>query len=365
MEMDANLPIERASPQVAEEKAEEQSPTGTPRRGARQLLQDLAILCFLAAPLALLALLAGASYNWIKAHYDAQRFPQEGRSVDIGGYRLNINCRGQGSPTVVLEAGLGVPAISWRAVQSEIAKFTRVCSYDRAGYDWSDPGPMPRTTARSVRELHTLLKNAGERPPFILVGHSFGGTNVRVYNGAYPREVAGLVLADTGNEEMKSPASFQRLIDSKLRGRQLDGKWATLLYWTGISRLAAGIQIDDPALPYDKQEWSYFLIQPKVLRAVASEMENLDEGKAELKAAGTLGDKPLIVLIARQHPQDLDLPTQDAVAVSQLWVEDEKLLAQLSTRGKWIIVENSTHMTPLERPDAIVSAVRELYSETR
>lgn len=365
MEIDANLPIEQTSPQVRGEEAEEKSTASAARRGATELLQDLAILCFLAAALALLTLLAGASYNWIKARFDARQFPQEGRSVDIGGYSLNINCRGQGAPTVILEAGLGVPAISWRATQSEIAKFTRVCSYDRAGYDWSDPGPMPRTTARSVRELHTLLQNAGERPPFILVGHSFGGNNVRVYNGVYPREVAGLVLADTGNEEMKIPASFQRMVDIKLRGRQVEGKWATFFYWTGISRLAAGTEIDDPALSFDKQEWSYFLIQPKLLKAVASEMGNLDEGKAELKAAGTLGDKPLIVLIARQNPRDLDLPAQDAVAISQSWVETEKLLAHLSTRGKWIIVENSTHMIPLDRPDAVVNAVRDLCGEIR
>jgi len=364
MEIDANLPIEQTSPQVAGEKAEEQSPTGTPRRGARELLQDLAILCFLAAPLALLALLAGASYNGIKAHYDAQRFPQEGRSVDIGGYRLNINCRGQGSPTVILEAGLGVPAISWRGTQSEISKFTRVCSYDRAGYDWSDAGPMPRTTARTAKELHTLLLNAGEKPPFVLVGHSFGANNVRVYNGAYPGEVAGMVLADSANEDMKSPEGFQGLIDNELRQRQTERKWAGLLYWTGISRLA-DTQIDDHARPYDSREWAYFLIQPKVIAAAASEMENLEESKAELRVAGGLGEKPLIVLIARQSLLDMPLPAPDAAALNQLWVENEKLLARLSARGKWVMVENSNHMMPFDRPDAIVAAVREVYSEVR
>lgn len=365
MEINANLPIEQTPPQVAGEKAEEQSPTGTPRRGARELLQDLAILCFLAAPLALLALLAGASYNWIKAHYDAQRFPQEGRSVDIGGYRLNINCRGQGSPTVILEAGLGVPAISWRATQSQISKFTRVCSYDRAGYDWSDPGPMPRTIARTAKELHTLLQNAGEKPPFVLVGHSFGATNVRVYNGAYPGEVAGMVLADSANEDMKSPEGFQRLIDNELRQRQTERKWAGLLSWTGISRLAAGPQIDDVALPYDSREWAYFLIQPKVIAAAASEMENLEQSKAELRVAGGLGEKPLIVLIARQSLLDMPLPAQEAVTLNQLWIENEKLLARLSARGKWLMVEGSNHMMPFDRPDAIVAAVREVYSEVR
>jgi pimeloyl-ACP methyl ester carboxylesterase len=363
MGIDANLPIEQtASPPVA---AEEKSTPGVPRRGARELLQDLGILCFLAAPLALLVVLAGASYNWIKARYDARQFPQEGRSVDIGGYRLNINCRGQGSPTVILEAGLGVPAISWRAVQPGIAQFTRVCSYDRAGYDWSDPGPMPRTTARTVSELHSLLQNAGERPPFILVGHSFGATYVRAYNAAYPGEVAGIVLADSANENMEFPEAFQRLIDNELRLRQRERKWARLLYWTGVNRLAAWTEIDDVAQPYDSREWAYFLIQPKEIAAAASEMEHLEEYKAELRAAGGLGEKPLIVLIARQSLLNVPLPPLDLVALNQLWIENEKLLAQLSARGKWIMVQNSTHMMPFNRPDAIVSAVHEVYSETR
>ena len=362
---DANPSIEQPqSSQTGKEKLQENLSAG-PRRWHAEVLQLLGILCILGVALVFFALAAGASYQLTRRQSDARRFPQEGRSVDIGGYRLNIHCLGQGHPTVILEAGLGVPAISWRAVQSGIATFTRVCSYDRAGYDWSDPGPMPRTTARSVLELHTLLRNAGERPPFVLVGHSFGGTNVRVYNGVYPGEVVGMVLADTGSENMKPPESFQRLIENRLREREMDGKWAPLLYWSGISRLAAGIQIDDPSLSYDKQEWAYFLIQPKVLKAIASEMDNLTEGNAELKSAGTLGNKPLIVLIARQSLQDVRLPAQDVATLSQLWLKNEELLAQLSTRGKWMMVENSTHMIPLDRPDSIVSAVREIYAETR
>ena len=169
-------------------KTQPLSQQGLQGRGALHRLRKIA---FAIAAFTLLFMVAGVSYHFIKARADARRFPQEGKSVDVGGYNLNINCTGQGSPTVVLEAGLGVPAISWRAVQPEIAKFTRVCSYDRAGYDWSDPGPMPRTTAQSVNELHTLLQNAGEKPPYVLVGHSVGGTNVRIYNQLYPRRGCG------------------------------------------------------------------------------------------------------------------------------------------------------------------------------
>jgi pimeloyl-ACP methyl ester carboxylesterase len=173
-----------------------------------------------------------------------------------------------------------------------------------------------------------------------------------------------MVLADSANEDMKSPEGFQGLIDNELRQRQTERKWAGLLYWTGISRLA-DTQIDDHARPYDRREWAYFLIQPKVIAAAASEMENLEESKAELRVAGGLGEKPLIVLIARQSLLDMPLPAPDAAALNQLWVENEKLLARLSARGKWVMVENSNHMMPFDRPDAIVAAVREVYSEVR
>lgn len=329
------------------------------------VLPRLRKIALIIAASGFLLMVVGASYQSIKARADARRFPPEGKSVDVGGYMLNINCTGHGSPTVILESGLAVPAISWRSVQPEIAKFTRVCSYDRAGYDWSDPGPMPRTTAQSVKELHRLLHNAGEEPPYVLVGHSFGGTSVRIYNGIYPGEVIGMVLADTGHEDLKFPDNFQKLVDAELKQRQHDRKWAQLLYWFGISRFMASARIDNPAFSYDEQEWSYFTIQPKFIGAAASELENLNEGKDELRAAGTLGDKPLIVLIAQESLLDLPLTSQDKTNLHNLWVDLEMRLAHLSSRGKWVIVPDTGHMIPFERPDAIVSAVQEVCANAK
>jgi len=322
-----------------------------------------AALAFTALALALVPL--GICYHSITLRADARRFPQEGKSVNVGGFNLNLNCTGQGSPTVILEAGLGVPAISWRSVQSGITGFTRVCSYDRAGYDWSDPGPMPRTSARSAAELHTLLRNAGEKPPFVLVGHSFGGTNVRVYNGLFPEDVAGIVLADTGQEDLQLPDYFQQLLSIELDQRRRSRKWAALRYWLGISRLEAAQQIDDPALPYNRQEWFYFLIQPGFIAAAASEIENRGASTEQLRRSGTLGDKPLIVLIARDSLLDLPLSLENKHALNHMWVESEKRLTDLSSRGKWVMVSGTGHMIPFDRPDAIVDAVRELSVEVR
>jgi pimeloyl-ACP methyl ester carboxylesterase len=366
MGMEANLQADQASSlQLVGENTPENSVSIPAGVEVGRVFHCSRKIAFLIAAFTLLLLLAGVSYHFIKASSDARRFPQEGKSVAVGGFSLNINCTGQGSPAVVLEAGLGVPAISWRAVQPGIAKFTRVCSYDRAGYDWSDPGPMPRTSAQNVKELHTLLQNADEKPPYVLVGHSFGGTNVRIYNHLYPDQVAGMVLADTGHEDLKSPASFQKLIDGELRQRQHDRRWVQLFYRSGISRFEAGDEIDNPALSYDQQEWGYFAMQPKFIAAAASELENIKEGKEELRAAGALGDKPLIVLIAENSLLDLPLNPIEKANLHILWIDSEIRLASLSSRGKWVMVPDSGHMIPFESPGSIVSAVQQVWADTK
>src|SRR5246127_921567 len=178
----------------------------------------------------LLLLILGAAYQILGSRMDARRSPEPGRLVDVGGYRLKINCAGSGSPTVVLESGLGDLLSEWRPIQLRISSFTRVCSYDRAGYGESDAGPLPRTSSQISSELHVLLQNAGEHPPFILVGHSFGGYNVRAFNGQYPNEVAGLVLADSTQEDEYDllPSAWRQLSASQLARWQSQAEWMPL-----------------------------------------------------------------------------------------------------------------------------------------
>ena len=181
-------------------------PDVRPRR--HYLLRWLRNALIGAVVLVVLLLVAGAAYQWIAQSADARRFPQQGRSVVLGpsfpGLSLNLNCTGKGSPTVILDSGMGVPAVGWNLVQPEIAKFTRVCSYDRAGYGSSGAGPMPRTSAEIAKELHALLEAGRESGPYVLVGHSFGGFNVRVYNQEYPNDVVGLVLVDASHEDQSA-----------------------------------------------------------------------------------------------------------------------------------------------------------------
>ena len=128
---------------------------------------------------------SGALYETIGRWRDVQRFRHRGHLVQAGLIRMNIDCSGQGSPTVILESGLGGASVDWLMVQPEVAKFTRVCSYDRAGYGWSDPGPEPRSSLQIAHELKQLLQAASETGPYILVGHSMGGYDIRVYTGQY------------------------------------------------------------------------------------------------------------------------------------------------------------------------------------
>jgi len=136
--------------------------------------------------LALLLGLAGITYQAACTARDARRFPPPGRLVNVDGHRLHAYCTGEGSPTVILEAGWSDCWLNWHLVQPEVAKFTRVCSYDRAGMGWSDAGPYPRTSGQIVREMHALLSNAGIPGPYVLVGHSFGGFNVRLFAQEHP-----------------------------------------------------------------------------------------------------------------------------------------------------------------------------------
>ena len=317
-------------------------------------------------------LVCGALYQAIANWRDARRFPQEGRSVPLGaafpGVSLNLNCTGQGSPTVIMDTGLGVPAVGWDFVQPEVAKFARVCSYDRAGYGWSTPGPLPRTTGQIVKELHALLAVSGEKGPYVLVAHSFGGYNVRVYTKEYPAEVAGMVLVDTSHEDQnhRMPGSLQNFMKKQAEQMETQRKMAPYLMFFGVARLLANR--DDPTgrLPKDfVTELNYLQLQPKFVDATASEIGSFDTSALEVKAAGNLGDRPLVVLTAGKSADPKNLPPgiekRDLEELQKLWIYDLQVQeTHLSTRGRQQVVADSTHMIPLERPDTVIAAIREV-----
>jgi pimeloyl-ACP methyl ester carboxylesterase len=151
--------------------------------------------------LIVLAAIAGTTYQWLATRKDLAATPPPGHLVDIGGYRLHLSCTGDGAPAVILDTGLGGSGAGWGFVQPDVARFTRVCSYDRAGMGYSDPGPSPRTARRIASELAELLARSGITGPVVLVGASIAGFNVRVFASDHPDRAAGLVLVDASHED--------------------------------------------------------------------------------------------------------------------------------------------------------------------
>ncbi len=314
---------------------------------------------------------AGVVCEQVGRWQDRKRFPQIGRSVDIGGRTLNIYCSGEGGPTVILDSA---PGYSWVLIQPQIAKFTRACWYDRAGCGWSDPGPFPRTSEAIARDLHALLRAAAIPPPYVLAGASFGGHNVRVYNGLYPGEVAGMVLVDAAHEE--EPDRIPKSIHAPVAPRHFRYLLNLLVQAVariGLVRMAPRSAPGFPApraLTPDQwatiQAWSGR--QPECLAAGWSSGIMTEENGRQARAAGGLGDRPLIVLTAGKPfltPRD-PLLANDVAAYHQVWMHQlQPQLARLSTRGRQIIVENSTHEIQYEAPDAVVEAVREVVTEIR
>jgi len=313
--------------------------------------------------------ITGALFEMIGSWRDARRFPQRGHLVQAGSIRMNIDCSGQGSPTVILESGSGGPSVDWLMVQPGVAKFSRVCSYDRAGYGWSDSGPEPRSSLQIARELKQLLQAAGENGPYLLVGHSMGGFDIRVYTGQYPTDVAGMVLVDASHEDqdLRAPESIRRWSQDY---RKRTG-WKKLKYFfqlhLGWARLTA--DRDAPAFwPKAFREEEDFLTLP-----TKHQFATIDEDQvfstlsaAQVRSAGNLGDRPLIVLTAtRQEDIPPGIPPKDAQAEEELWVHQlQPELARLSTHGRQIVIDSS-HEIPTEHPEVVISAIHEVWLAAR
>ena len=316
----------------------------------------LALLVFVA--------LCGVTYQQIADHRDRQRYPQLGSSISAGNFNLNLNCTGKGKPTVILESGLGIPAIGWQLVQPEIARFARACSYDRAGYGWSDPGPLPRTSREIAIELHTVLHNAHVTPPYVLVGHSFGGFSVRLFNLLYPSESVGFVLVDSSQEdqETKMRRSIREENAKELRQLARMDSVIGFLIDFGIARAASAHNADTQKLPANlHEELTYLQLQKKYVDAVFAEESSLDDSIDQVRGVGDFGDKPLIVLTAGESVGIPNVPKEDSDEFFASWVgELQPRLAHLSTRSRQIVLLNSHHLIPFEQPQAVVDAVREV-----
>ena len=308
-------------------------------------------------------LLASIIYQTVSAAVDRQQYPPPGQLVDLGGFRLHLHCLGQGTLTVVMDAGAGAPAITWGLVPAAIAQFTRVCVYDRAGLGWSEPNlRQPRTSQQSVEELHTLLTKAGVKPPYLLVGHSLGGANMRLYASQYPADVVGLVLVDAAHEGSMTAEDWQGLkrelwLYQALRVATRVG----VLRFLGelnllplLQTIKQAVQNYPPAVQALFATYKAFCYRPHYWATVVSEYAHLETSFAQFQAVTALHHLPLIVLI-----QGVKASARSESRFQQ-WQELQYGLTKLSSQSQAIIAEKSGHLIPLEQPDLIVSAVRQL-----
>jgi len=320
----------------------------------------------------LTVLAGGLIYQATASANDQRHFPPPGKLIDIGGYRLHLYCTGErtvGVPTVVFEGGLGASSVMWAVVQPSVAEHTRACSYDRAGYGWSDPGPQPRTAQQIVGELHSLLQLAGESAPYVLVGHSFGGMVARIYAAEHPDEMVGLILVDARHEDF-----FNRMPPAYLQTDQRNLSRARLLKLItplGITRLLGTAGRLDAfeaylaPLPTDTRAaaWAMMIYNPQHWSTAVAEREAIEESYQQVKAS-TLPDKlPLIVLTAENGIEAWQPPGQTVDEQSRAtWMKLQEELAGLSTQSKWIIVPGSGHYIHLEQPAAVIEAVLTLLA---
>ncbi len=320
------------------------------------------LLIVMTIPLSLA--LGGLLFQAMASARDAWRFPPPGSLVDVGGHRLHIHCMGEGKPTVVFDSGLPGSLLSWCYVQPEVAKFARACSYDRAGLGWSEPRPTPRSSEQIVEELHALLAKAGIRPPYVLVGHSFGGMTVRLFASKYPEEVVGMVLVDPLHpEEWESIARNEK--EQIEAGMRLARRVAWFARF-GLMRLyfyliGAGVvkprvrsawitsieKMPHELLPALRASWC----RPQPYETIIRQVECLSQSAAQVAAAGGHGEIPLIVLSASN-------PSQDRQRV-------QKIAAGLSANGRHMVASDSGHWINIDQPALVIEAIREVIELAR
>ena len=306
--------------------------------------------------LVILVVAAGFLYENISEARDLRFHPMPGQRVDVGGgYKLHINCTGQGTPVVVLDSGLGDSYVSWMKVQPQIAKFTRVCSYDRAGLGYSDNSPRPRTSKVMAEELHTLLHNAGVDPPYILVGHSMGGYNVRLFAGFYRSEVAGMVLVDSSHPEQEK--RFPQALNDMDKTWVREQEFMTFAMPFGIPRLLGFCGNDAEVRAADCNFHSY--------REGLTVLKAFPESAAQAATTGSLGDLPLAVLSHDPNVPVPDIPADLVKPMNVAWEEMQDELTHLSSRGTRTIAKNSSHYIQLDRPEVVIESIHNVVDQAR
>lgn len=290
----------------------------------------------------------------------ARQNPPPGRLVDLGGFKMHIHCMGEGKPTVILEAGLDDFSILWSQIQLEIAEVTRVCSYDRAGLGWSESSPAPRTGQTMVQELDSLLVHSSIDPPYVMVGHSFGGALTRLYAHTFPNKVQGMVLVDAAPTDL-----FVRI---PRWGKAIDGKLGLYRILASLSSFGllpfARQYIPDRGMPEAAvDQYRAIAVSTDYFRTGIAESEAFESNLAEIQDANIFLDVMPLIVISRGYwdamPGFSETENQQAW---QAWQEMQSELTGLSSNSRQIIAEQSEHFIQFQQPQLVIDAIKDVVA---
>lgn len=313
----------------------------------------------------MLALIVGAVAEAVIRRRVSQEFPVVGRLIDIGGRSIQLDCRGSGSPTVVLEAGLDVlGSLSWASVHDSLATTTRVCAYSRAGILWSDPSDQVFSIATIVTDLRATLENADERTPFVLVGHSIGGLYATEFIRRFGADVVGLVLVDASHPDQV--ARVEAVTGVAMLPTTGLVSVGVRLSRTGILRMLPP-SADPRTAPNLVRSISGAYL-PVSLAALASELRGLRTTFDDARAFHDLGDLPLVVLTAAAPTphstlQRMGMTTEQGERMRTEWIALQEERSTWSSNGRHVLLQDASHYVQFDRPDAVVRAVREVVGQ--
>ena len=308
-----------------------------------------------------IAVLSGAAFERVSRDRASKEFAPAGRLIDIGGRHIQIDCRGSGSPTVVFESGLDVyGSLAWTSVHDSVAKTTRACAYSRAGIMWSDPVKSFDADS-SAADLHTGLVKAGESAPWVLVGHSLGGAFASIFASRYPAEVTGLVMVDASHPDQFP--RYEKVVGRSIAPEAFVPKLGAALSWTGLVRVLP--QPPPPPSWPEAMRHSPPAFLPLSVHGLAGEISAVPATLDRQSRARSLGDRPLVVLCAGNSASAEDLAAMQLTAAQGEAVHQAHLdlcrdMGTWSTRGRVQVVDGASHYIQIERPDAVIGAVREV-----
>jgi len=310
------------------------------------------------------ALGSGATFNVVATQYFFARHSVPGNFYDVDGYKMHLLCTGEGSPTLVLDAGLGNDSLIWTNVQPELSKITRVCSYDRAGFGWSEPRPDPRDAGRIAHELHRLLNEAGVTGSVVLMGHSISGLYIRAYAASYPRSVSGLVFVDSSTplQEDRFPAE----VAQAFKNESMEFQKLEWLYILGIPRVMGQCRPEEGFSESVRKMIAEDQCRPSLFAAIAQEDKSFRQSGNETIHTGPFDDLPILIFSEDlEHSPPSDIPPQAAQSVSKVWNEMQEELKDLSTHSRRIIAKGSGHYVQIDRAELLIEKVTNFIKEIR